>query len=337
MSDFDSPATTSLLPLPRLTRRETLSILTGIALGSAISPSHAAQPATDAPRKSGPIGLGFSLYGCPGMMVETSLRFCREVGYDSVELAVLPGYGAEPDQLDATQRKQIRTLLGELPLRLSAVMENLSATSSETDQVKMLDRLKKAGRLAHDVGAVTPPIVETVCGGQAGQWDQLRNQMRDRIGQWAEEARRLEIQLAIKPHASGAMNRPEQALWLLDQLRQPALKLVYDFSHYDRRGFTIDQTMQALLPQTVFVHVKDRDPKVDDIRFLLPGEGPTDYTHYLKTLAGLGYQGDVVVEVSGQIHRQPGYDAKQAITTCHARLSPAWNKAQVERRAALKS
>ena len=48
--------------------------------------------------------------------------------------------------------------------------------------------------------------------------------------------------LGIKPHRFGAMSLPEHAAWLIEQVKSPRLKLVYDQSHYEHRGVGLEQT-----------------------------------------------------------------------------------------------
>ena len=51
------------------------------------------------------------------------------------------------------------------------------------------------------------------------------------------------------------------------------------------------------------------------------GEGTTDYGAYFKKLHALGYRGDVVVEVSGMVFKQPGYDPVAAARKSFAALA----------------
>ena len=113
-----------------------------------------------------------------------------------------------------------------------------------------------------------------------GTWDKkaCRTLVRDRLGEWGAVLEKggagkgIGATLAIKPHRSGAMNRPEHALWLLNQLKRPAwLRLVYDYSHFDLRDLPLEGTVKALAADTVFVAVKDVALR-DEAAFLLPAE-----------------------------------------------------------------
>jgi sugar phosphate isomerase/epimerase len=47
-----------------------------------------------------------------------------------------------------------------------------------------------------------------------------------------------------------------------------------------------------------------------------------DYTRFLKTMAEVGYQGPIVVEVSTDVFSQPGYDPLATAQGMWNRLSP---------------
>ena len=57
-------------------------------------------------------------------------------------------------------------------------------------------------------------------------------------------------------------------------------------------------------------------------RYLLPGDGETDYKLYFQELHRLNYQGFVNVEVSSMIHRLEGYDPLATARLCYQRLQP---------------
>jgi sugar phosphate isomerase/epimerase len=274
--------------------------------------------------------FGFSLYGMKSLSAEEACRTLADIGYDSVELCLLPAYDTEPTKLSADRRKRLADLLGERKLALPALMENLDLNAAGEKQAVQLDRLKRAFELARDLAPDRPPLVETVMGG--GMWDKVKDAFRDRLGAWAAAAAEAKVVLAVKPHRFGAVNRPADALWLLEQVRSPWLKVVYDYSHYDRREFTPADTVRQLAPHTAFVHVKDTVIRDGKAAFVLPGDGGSpDYVELLGLLAKAGYRGDVCCEVSGQVSNQKGYDAVAAAKKCYANLAPAFAKAGVRR------
>src|SRR5687768_15978633 len=71
------------------------------------------------------VSFGFSLYGMKTLKSAEAVRACSEIGYDSVELALMPGYPAEPKRLSSDDRKELRKRLADAKLTLAGLMENL--------------------------------------------------------------------------------------------------------------------------------------------------------------------------------------------------------------------
>ena len=273
------------------------------------------------------VGLGFSLYGMKTIPVEQALRVCAEVGFHDVEFALNPGFPTEPKLLSPAQRKDLRAQLGTLGLRLAALMDNLSLTADDKAPAANLERIKAAAELAHALAPDAPPVLETVMGGKPADWDKVKAPMAARLADWGRAAAATKLTLCIKPHVGSAAHLPEHGLWLLEQVKNPAVKLAYDFSHYQLRGLDLGKTLDALLPHTAFIHVKDALGDAAKFQFALPGEGTIDYADYFRRLKAANWSGSVCVEVSGQVFGKPGYDPVAAAKKCHAALAPAFKLA----------
>jgi inosose dehydratase len=273
-------------------------------------------------------GLGFTLYGMKTLPLDDALKTCAEIGYDNVELCLLEGYPAEPKQLPAAGRAQLREALAARKLRVSGLMENFSLLADDAKHAQQLERIQAAAQLAHDLAPDSPPPIETVLGGKPAEWDQVKDKMATQLRAWAEAATAAKIIIAIKAHIMSAVQNPERLLWLLDAVKSPAIQAAYDYSHFQLQNLGLDETLTALIPRTRFVHVKDgRMTAEGKVEFLLPGEGTTDYGALFRKLNALGYRGDVVVEVSGMIFKQPGYDPKVAAEKSFAALRAGVEKA----------
>jgi sugar phosphate isomerase/epimerase len=316
----------------RPTRREMLAqTVAGLGASWALANLSLADEADSPPKdRPGVCTLGFSTYGMQKLGTEQALKAIAEIGFDAVELSVRTGWDADSAALSATRRAALRNQLGDLQLRLSALMEHIPPTDQK-NQTMALERLKLAGALAHDLVPAAPPLIQTVLGG--GQWAESKTQLRDYLGEWMKLASELNILIAIKPHRGGALSQPADAIWLIEQLGQPKqLKMVYDYSHYAFRKLPLAETVEGALPFTAHVAVKDAAQENGKVVFKLPGEAQTiDYPTLLKQFYSGGYRGDFNCEVSGMVSGEPGYDAIAAAKICYVNMAKAFEIAEVPR------
>jgi sugar phosphate isomerase/epimerase len=280
-------------------------------------------------RAADPVGisLGFSLYGMKTLSLSEALKTCAEIGYANVEFALNPGYPTEPKVFTAAARSAAAQQLSALKLELPCLMVNLSLTADDKAHAQALQSIQDAAQLARDLNPARPAIIETVLGGKPATWEQQKSGMAERLKSWAETAEKAQTTITIKAHVGSAVNSPQRLLWLLEQVKSPAIQVAYDYSHFELQGIDMEESMKLLLPRTKFIHVKDSVGEPGKFQFLLPGEGRTDYVKYFTALKAHGYQGPVVVEVSGQIFNKPGYDPIAAAKKSYAALSGALAKA----------
>lgn len=312
-----------------LPRRDFMAIHLA-ALASAACGQVLAHAAENGPRRL--IGLGFSLYGMRELPAATALSTIAEIGYDCVELPVMKAWPYDPAELNAAARAALRGGLSDRGLRLSALMENLPIAGIDASQHReQLERLKRAAELGHELSPDQTPVIETILGGRPDQWEVSKSAMAERLVDWVKTAEAAKVVLAIKAHVGGAMHRPEHVVWLLEQIGSRHLKAAYDFSHFQLRGLDLAESIGALIPHSVFIHVKDGRGDASQFQFLLPGEGTIDYAALLKLAAAGGYAGDVVVEVSGQIHSRAGYDPMAAAKKSYGPLAAAFQAAGLPR------
>jgi sugar phosphate isomerase/epimerase len=288
--------------------------------------SFAALPQLTRAAAAGGPSLGFSLYGMKTLALNEALKTCAEIGYSNVELALNAGFPTEPKSFSAEARKEAVQQLAALKLDVPCLMVNLSLTADDKAQAVNLQTIKDAAQVARDMSAAQPPIMETVCGGKPATWEQQKAGMVEQLKSWAEVAEKEKTTIAIKAHVGSAVNSPERLLWLIDQVKSPAIQVTYDYSHFELQGIDMEESMKLLLPRTKFIHVKDASGDAAKFQFLLPGEGRTDYVKYFTALKKHGYAGPVVVEVSGQIFNKPGYDPVAAAKKSYAALAGALAK-----------
>jgi sugar phosphate isomerase/epimerase len=290
--------------------------------------AHASQPQ----KTPQVIPFACSLYGMRTLGWEAALEACAKIGYDAVELALMPNWHAEPKRLGKDERRRVRERLRTLRLGLPALMENLPLAGNEQSQRDNLQRLQAALDLGVELAPDAPPLIETILGGAVGDWDKLRRQFADRLGEWARLAEKHKTIIAVKPHRSNAMNLPAHAVWLMEQVKSPWIKLAYDYSHFQHRDLSIAETVKQLLPHTRFIHIKDTRMVDGRATFVLPGDGGIDYAELLRAIRTADYRGCICVEVSGQVQNQKGYDPIAAARRSYENVAPAFMKAEIRRR-----
>lgn len=274
------------------------------------------------PVRPAAVTFGFTLYGMKKLPLNEALKVCAEIGYDCLELVCMAGWHCAPESFSKSERVELSRRLADSQLSVASLMENVSPLAETKDRTAVLERLQRACELAHDLSPNLPPVIETVLGGKPAEWDQVRQKMVENLQEWAKVAEAGKTIIALKPHVGGALHTPEGARWLKAQLPSPWLKLAYDFSHFELRALSLQKSLETMLPETAFIHVKDSQGDASKFQFLLPGDGHIDYRDYFRQLKSRRYMGPVVVEVSGQLHTRPDYDGVAAAKRCYANLSP---------------
>ena len=278
--------------------------------------------------------LGYSTWGMPKVPVDEALAHLAGLGFDGVELTVIPGYTTELTKLDAVERSRIRQLLQKHHLMLPAIAAHSSLLSNDKEtHTANMARLKGAVDLAVEwaQGDIIPAI-DTTPGGKPAEWDAVRDLLVERTRELVEYAQARNVTIAMEPHVGAVIDTPEKVLQLLELVDSPYLKVNFDISHFNIQGLAIEETVAALAPHTVHTHVKDERGLVPDFEFLIPGEGNFDYVTYLKAMQAHGYDGFISVEVSVMVQRRPDYNPLAAATLSYETLSRAFIEARIPRK-----
>jgi sugar phosphate isomerase/epimerase len=303
-----------------MTRRKAMGLLVSVPLAAWATESKSQRPA---------VSLGFSLYGMKGVPLADAVRTCAKIGYDGVEVCLIPGWW-DAGALSTQRRGEVRSALQSTGLVLLALMEQIYVLDRDMPKQTGLDRIRKAAEIGHAL-SIEKPKIETVLGGKPADWESSKHAMVERLGLWANEAQSNQAILCIKAHVGGAVDTPDKLLWLYRQVNRPALKLTYDYSHFQLMGLPLERTLRAVVPYSAFIHVKDAEGDAEHPRFLLAGDGTVDYAAYFRLLKAAGYSGPVVAEVSAQLQHLASYNPFQAAQRCYACLSQALESAHLAR------
>jgi sugar phosphate isomerase/epimerase len=248
--------------------------------------------------------------------IGAAIGCCAHIGYDCVELCLIKDFPTEIAKFTSPLQHEVRARLADAGLQLPSML--LSLDLSAPDQTSAVQEILAAGEIARRLNDQNPPIVETVTQGKSKDWDRTHSQLAANLHGWAVAAATSGIRIAIRPGYGHVVDRPERLIELYQRVHHPALTLAYDYCPFQAAGLGLEPTLHSLIAYTGFIQVKDIVPGSTPPVFLLPGEGGTDYVKYFRLLREYRYTGAVVVEVSAQIHRKPGYDPIQSAKKSYA-------------------
>lgn len=277
--------------------------------------------------------LSYSTWGMPTVAIADAVAHCASLGFDGLELTVIPGWSTDGARLDTAARRQIQRLYADHGLALGGLCANTPLLDPDPAQhARNMARFRGYLDLAAELQRVDDRLgVSTTSGGKPEEWDTVKSSLVDRYGELAAYAQRAGVLVTMEPHVGSALHRPDQAIWLLDQVSSPALSIHFDVSHFNVQGMDMDAVVADLAPLSAHTHVKDERGIAPDHEFLIPGEGEMDYPRYLRAMDRAGYTGHIVVEISVMVQRRPGYDPFAAATQSYEVLSDAFVEAGAAR------
>ncbi|MGH2559268.1 MAG: sugar phosphate isomerase/epimerase family protein [Thermomicrobiales bacterium] len=278
--------------------------------------------------------LSYSTWGMPTVPIDVAVGHCAGLGFDGLELTVIPGWSTDAAGLDAAARRRIRQLYDDHGIALCGLSGNTPLLTADADeQAANLARFRGYLDLAAELQAPGERLtVTTTSGGAPEDWESAKDSLADRFGQLAAYGQRTGVVVGVEPHVGAALHRPDQVLWLVEQVSSPALTIHFDISHFNVQGMEMEAVVAQLAPHSLHTHVKDERGIAPDHEFLIPGEGEMDYPRYLRAMDRAGYDGHIVVEISIMVQRRPNYDPLAAATRSYEVLSRAFDGAGIARR-----
>jgi len=177
--------------------------------------------------------------------LDVALKTCAEVGYSHVELALNAGYPSEPKVFTAEARQATAAQLQALKLDLPCLMLNISLTADDKAHAAALQSIADAAQVARDSNPTSPAIIETVFGRQAsdlGATEGWHGSTIARLGRSSGEGEDRDHHQG--PRRRVPVNSPERLLWLLEQVKSPAIQVAYDYSHFELQGIDMEESMK---------------------------------------------------------------------------------------------
>jgi sugar phosphate isomerase/epimerase len=276
------------------------------------------------------VKLSYSTWGMKTTPIDVAVKHCAKLGFDGLELTIIPGWPTDAAGLSKADRDRIRALYDENAIELCGFSGNIDLLGEDWNAIRSTfsTYLDVAAEMQQPGEHL---IVTTTSGGIAPDWDSTRNEIAQRVGALAEYAGDVGVMVGIEPHVGSALHLPEHAVWMTEEVGSDALTLHFDISHFNVQGIPMEESIAMLAPLALHTHVKDERGLAPDHQFLIPGEGDMDYPGYLGEMQGAGYDGHIVVEISLMVQARANYDALAAATQSYNVLAAAFEEAGIAR------
>jgi sugar phosphate isomerase/epimerase len=268
--------------------------------------------------------------------IDDAVRHCAALGFDGLELTVIPGWPTDAATLDRKERRRIRALYDEAGIELCGMSGNVpllldDATEADANEARFRTYRDLAAELQQPGERL---IVTTTTGGVPAEWETRKAEVVERVGRLSRYADDHGVMIGIEPHVGAALHRPDDVVWLVEQIASPGLTVHFDISHFNVQGIPMEESVALLAPLSLHTHVKDERGLAPEHAFLIPGEGGMDYPRYLTLMRNAGYNGHILVEISVMVQARPDFDPLAAATQSYAVLSHAFEAAGIDREVA---
>jgi sugar phosphate isomerase/epimerase len=271
--------------------------------------------------------LAFSTLACPDWSIETILEKAVACGFEGIEWRGGPEGHLQPNLL-ATRRATLRIQCldaGLLSLAITAYTSFVSDSARERQG--NLDELRRYTDLAADIGA----RYVRVFAGELSVGQEVNGKMYARIAeslyQAVEYASPRGVILALEPHDDFV--RSSTILPILEQVRHPALRVIWDLGNTFRAGEDPEEALALLQPHLAYVQVKDGRGRGEDWQLCPLGEGDVPLERAFALLRKHDYPGALSFEWEYAWH--PELDPPEvALPSALETMRELWTAAEME-------
>jgi sugar phosphate isomerase/epimerase len=276
--------------------------------------------------------IAYGTYAMPTVPLEEALVTVAEIGYDGLELAIGPRHNSMPEQIDSSKRQKLKKMFAELNLGVPAlfILGSVLTEDKEIHQ-KNLQLTTQVMELARDLDIGTRPVISMGIGGRSPSWEAQREPLLRLLEDYAKVAADEGFIFAIEPHSGAMVDRTERAIWVMEKLDNPYVRLHFDIVHFFMGGEEIEETVFKLVPYTAHTHVTDAKKTDKGFELVLMGQGDFDCLAYVKAMHQAGWTDFITLEVSVRVWGREDYDVNEAAKQSYAVLDEAFKKAMIPR------
>jgi D-psicose/D-tagatose/L-ribulose 3-epimerase len=235
------------------------------------------------------IGMHTSLWA-PSWTAEAAETFVPEAakwGLDVLEIPVL-----QPETIDAEHAARLLKENGvEATVSLCLPPDQMAQTNPDAAEAFLMRALEVAQRLGADfLGGVTYSALGFRSGSPPTE-EEYANIARA-LKPVARRAREAGMRLGLEPcnrYETHLLNTAEQSLAMLDRIGEDNVTIHLDTYHMNIEEKGIGHGLRLAGDRCSYLHVSESDRGV-------PGTGTIDWNDTFRTLAEIGFQGDLVME-----------------------------------------
>src|SRR5579883_488179 len=241
--------------------------------------------------------------------LEQTFAAVKSCGLDCIQFNFsCAGLPALPDAVDTALTDRIRHELSRCSLSNPAVSGTCNLIHPNPEKrSKDLARLKGLIRATKSISAQ----VVTLCTGTRDPSDMWRphaanhspeawNDLVAALEQLLPMAEQCSICLGVEPEPANVIDSAAKARKLLDELKSPWLKIVFDAAnlvdarHIETQEKLLHQAVDLLGKDIVLAHAKDVMAE-EPFHSVAPGKGALNYPLYLELLKEAGFDGPLIL------------------------------------------
>jgi len=241
--------------------------------------------------------------------LEKTLDAVKSCGLDCLQFNFsCAGQPTLPESIDPALALSIRTELEKRSLVMVAVSGTCNLIHPDlTERALCIRRLQTIIALCRKLGT----SVVTLCSGTRDATDMWRGHRENTsLSAWRDLRSSLEtllplaekhhVTLGIEPEPANVIATAQQARQILDELKSPCLKIVFDAANLltshalAEQGRVLSEAAHLLGADMVLAHAKDLSLVVPKLA-VAAGTGGLDYDLYLSLLERAGFNGAVVL------------------------------------------
>ena len=237
---------------------------------------------------------------------QSVLTQVKAAGFDVTQYNMAcSGLDAMPTEILQATADAVRHAAATTGVEIAAVSGTYNMI--HPDVAKRVAGHEKLAVLAQSCAAMGANLI-TLCTGTRDSQDQWREHPENNSPEaWADLlasmetaiaiAEKYEVCLGIEPELANVVNSAAKAKLLIDTMKSARLKIIFDPANLfeseplENQRRIISSAIDLLGPHITMTHAKDRKA---DGSFATAGKGVLDFSHYIKCLRALDFNGPLV-------------------------------------------